>query len=1187
MMYSRTTATTLLAQLVLCISAGQSFVARRLFSKQYSSSPASVLSSSIHPPFFSSTLFASSLVTAENSTSPSISTLTSSFSTSPGSTTSTTTILADASDFIKPDRDLREYRYIRLPNNLQALLVSTAKAASEEVHGDKEEELNDDYDDEDDDSSAAAAQVEAAAVHVQAGHFDDTIPGLAHFNEHMLFLGTEKYPSEDEYEGFLSKYGGLCNAYTDMEDTNYYLSVTTQQSDPNTTSDGLRGALDRLAQFFIAPKFEENMVERELRAIDSEYRNGKTSDVWRNYQFLKAISNPNHPFSNFGCGNYETLSSKGSPVGELKKFWETYYTTSNMRLAVVGSSSLDALQKTVEDTFGQIPYSNQPPRREKVNPLSPVFPRENAVYDHQNPAFGPEQLGKLREVIPLMETRSVKIHFLAPPLEDPVLRKSKPQRVISHLLGHESPGSLHYVLNEKGYLTGLTSGSALDVSDFSLFSLTLSLTPKGMKARDEVIDLVFQWIALIKKMALEDPVLVSKYHDELRQMAATNFKFRENGDPTDFCSSAAELLFEDTPPNELLVSGSQCEDYDPVVGGAFLDRLRPDNCMINIFDSGLTQDQPDEWQIEPLYGAVYREQDFSADQLKRWGNPEEIDAELHIPGLNEYIPTDFSLRCDDLGEVLSERERENTRYEPPSLIQMSDNFRMWHKMDRSWRVPKTFIRLSLVSSKTYETPRAMTLSRIYQRVLNDDLNSFVYDASLAGCSYSISCAPTGYKVSVRGYSEKLPILVDTLTTRMLSLIEELKEGKDKHPALFDRFQKAKDNLLRETKNYRLDTPYEVANYNSRLLMEENVWYLDDYIDEMEGENAERFPLTMEECAKEAESCLSGNMKADALCIGNIDEKAAMEVADVVNRHFMDRSRPLNDAQTPSFKSMKMPTNAEAQVIFGPEVSDESIPIKYQELAFSPSEENNAVEVTLQVGSDLSLGYEGIGILDLIGHLGYSSAYNQLRTREQLGYIVSVYTRKTAGSVWGLTIVVQSSSKSPEYLEQRIEEWLKLFRKELEEMAPEEMAMEARAVVVQLLEEDTKLSQEVGTWWNEIVATQTNHERMTTPSFDRLERLADELNPTMEGLPEVTKNGTKRKSPQELKERLLSIFDNFCAQGAEQRRALSSRVFSQAAKAEYEESQKQPGVLSSYSDMRFLKEFLSTWPVAPYWRIVKD
>jgi secreted Zn-dependent insulinase-like peptidase len=94
-----------------------------------------------------------------------------------------TIILADADDFVQPDRDLRQYRRIRLPNNLECLLVS--------------------------DDKSTGVGVEAGAVHVQAGHMDDTLPGLAHFNEHMLFLGTAKYPTEDEYETFLQQAGTI------------------------------------------------------------------------------------------------------------------------------------------------------------------------------------------------------------------------------------------------------------------------------------------------------------------------------------------------------------------------------------------------------------------------------------------------------------------------------------------------------------------------------------------------------------------------------------------------------------------------------------------------------------------------------------------------------------------------------------------------------------------------------------------------------------------------------------------------------------------------------------------------------------------------------------------------------------------------------------------------------------------
>jgi hypothetical protein len=68
-----------------------------------------------------------------------------------------TMVLADADDFVKPDRDLREYRVIVLPNNLQVLLVSDQMAEGD-------------------------VGVEAASVHVQAGHFDDSVKGLAHFH---------------------------------------------------------------------------------------------------------------------------------------------------------------------------------------------------------------------------------------------------------------------------------------------------------------------------------------------------------------------------------------------------------------------------------------------------------------------------------------------------------------------------------------------------------------------------------------------------------------------------------------------------------------------------------------------------------------------------------------------------------------------------------------------------------------------------------------------------------------------------------------------------------------------------------------------------------------------------------------------------------------------------------------------
>ena len=1061
--------------------------------------------------------------------------------------TGETVVLAESDTFVKPERDLRDYRVILLPNNLQCLLVS-------------------------DNLKTGDVGMEAASVHVQAGHMDDTLPGLAHFHEHMLFLGTKKYPNEDEYENFLSQFGGYSNAYTDMEDTNYFFSVTTPSTDDNTTSEALAGALDRFAQFFVAPTFDRDMVDRELRAIDSEYTMSKTSDSWRNFQLLKSTCNQRHPFAKFGCGNYATLTQNGLDplLSELENFWTEYYQSYNLRLAVVGHAPLDALQKTVEETFGQLPKTSGPYRHAKSLP-NQVFSREHAVYGV--PAYGPDQLGTMRHVIPHAETRVLKIYFATPPMDDPTLAASKPHRVISHILGHESPGSLHFLLNEQGYLTSLTSGIAADTSDFSLFSLTLAVTPAGMRERERVLDLTFQWIALLKQNADR----LQEYHDELGQIAATNFRFRENGDPTTFCSTAAELLFDETtPPSDLLIASSATAAYDPVVAQAFLDRLSPENCMITVTSSDFDTADGSEWQTEPWYGAPYQTKGISSEQTEAWKNPSSLDPRLQIPALNRYIPTDFSLRCDDAdvdGAALPNPDA------PPTLVINRPNLRLWHKMDRSWFVPKAFVRVALLSPRIYSSPRSMTLNRLFQRVLNDDLNSFAYDASIAGCSYQVSVTPNGYRISVSGYSEKVPFLLDTLTSRIQSLIAEMKRDDT---VLQGRFEKAKEGLLRETKNYRLDAPHEVNNYNSRLLIEESVWYLDNYVDEMEGEVASRDPLTMKECARVAEECLMGRLKCEALCMGNMGLEEVGDVKKVLEEKFLQSPHCLSEVETPSFRSLKLPTRQEAGRIFGPEAEERSVPLVYSEIAFTETEENNAVELILQAGSELELGYKGIALLDLLSHIAYNSAFNLLRTKEQLGYIVSTFARKTAGSTWGLSVLVQGNAALPEKLEERIEAWLESFRRELEEMSPDSIATEASAVVAQLKEKETKLAQEVGRQWGEILNTEGLTDRLRTPAFDRLDRLAEAL--TVSPDDEVSDGDSCTLTAAELKKSLLQLFDDRFAASSPRRRAMSARVYSHNSKKEYEASLSQPGVLSSFADMRQLKQFLSSWPTVPYWRI---
>ena len=292
-----------------------------------------------------------------------------------------------------------------------------------------------------------------------------------------------------------------------MQDTNYYFYLTPSFEDKSDingkvkVSESLDKALDRFAQFFICPKFDENAVERELRAIDSEFSNSIMSDSWRNYQILKSSCDENHPFRKFGCGNYETLTSspRCSARDDLLKFWDEKYHAGNVRVCVLGRGALDELQDLVETHFAGVRHGE----------LTSVIDANN---DSKSKAFTNKQLSIIREIKPCKAGQKISFMFNVPPTcVDESKSCVRPHRVISHLIGHEGNGSLHQILNDEGLIYGLSSGMGVDTSDFGLFSVTLRLTKKGIQQRDHVTALFWQWINLIKTFTESNDL--AAYHE--------------------------------------------------------------------------------------------------------------------------------------------------------------------------------------------------------------------------------------------------------------------------------------------------------------------------------------------------------------------------------------------------------------------------------------------------------------------------------------------------------------------------------------------------------------------------------------------------------------------------------------------------------------------------------------------------
>lgn len=255
----------------------------------------------------------------------------------------------DQTVITKSLNDKREYRLVVLENGLRALLISDLDGQDQssfvdENQSESEEESDCSEESESEDEEEDIDMVEAVekpgqgekksavALCVGVGSFSDPddIPGFAHFLEHMVFMGSEKYPEVNSLDDYISKHGGETNAWTDNEKTCFYFDVERKY---------FMKALDKFAHFFAGPLLLKDWVDKEIEAVDSEYQERLPCDLTRIEQLLYSTAKPGHPMAKFLFGNADTLkhspATKGIDVyGRLRNFFNRNYSAQYMTLAV-------------------------------------------------------------------------------------------------------------------------------------------------------------------------------------------------------------------------------------------------------------------------------------------------------------------------------------------------------------------------------------------------------------------------------------------------------------------------------------------------------------------------------------------------------------------------------------------------------------------------------------------------------------------------------------------------------------------------------------------------------------------------------------------------------------------------------------------------------------------------------------
>ena len=631
--------------------------------------------------------------------------------------------------------DTRDYRALLLDNGLEALVVS----------------------DPDTEKAAAALNVNAGSA-----NDPDTRPGLAHFIEHMLFLGTEKYPDPGEYHRFVAEHGGSGNATTSLAHTSYFFDVDTAH---------LEGALDRFAQFFVSPRFDRGYVDRERQVVHSEHVSRRRNDQIRTLAAWKQALDPRHPLSRFLSGNAATLADRpGAGIrDDLVHFYESHYSAHLMKLAVVGREPLDTLEHWVRMRFAAVPRRDAERRRITV----PLYPEG--------------RLPARIEVEPVREIRSLRLSFEIPPLRPHY--RTKPLTLVSHLLGHEGRGSLLSALKARGWAEGLSAGSGIAHPDFATFGIGIQLTETGLAHVDDVIASVFAYLDLIREAGIEP-----HYHDELARMARIRFRFLAKAGARSHAVSLASALHV-YPVAEVLSAPYRFDDFDPALERRFLATLSPDRVCVTVVAKGVSTDA-----AAPFYDTPYRLGPIPPEIVARWRDPAPDDA-LALPVPNPFVPEDLALIDAPAATGLQ-----------PTRIVHRPGFDLWHHADVEFGQPRTNFHFAVLSPIANDSPRHAVLGTLLVRVTNDALNEFAYPAALAGQSYALYRHGRGITARLSGWSDKQALLLERIVSTLRA-----------PPLSLPRFEAEKAEYARQLRNAGERAPHRRAIQDLRELLIDPAW----------------------------------------------------------------------------------------------------------------------------------------------------------------------------------------------------------------------------------------------------------------------------------------------------------------------------------------------------------------------------
>lgn len=878
-------------------------------------------------------------------------------------------------NIIKSENDNREYEHIVLPNKLQVLFISDVDT-----------------------------DISAASMAVNVGNYYDpaNYNGLAHFLEHMLFMGTKKYPNENHFMNYLNDHGGNSNAFTGADITNYFFDIHTENFDE---------AFDIFINFFIDPLFNSDSVNREIEAVDSEHTKNYNSDLWRLNRLTKELSDKNHPYYNFGTGNLDTLK-KDNIRNVLINFYNKYYSANIMKLVILTNKTINEMKKIFIPSL--ILIKNKEVALMKFN-FGP--------YDYlkKNNDSNNMDCLKLIKFKPINEENTLSIIWQLPNMDKYYC--NKPVHYIGHLLGHEGEGSFIYELKRKNLAISLYAGSYEEDDSMTLFAINIQLTDYGLDYIPSIIDIIYNLIDKIKNNRN------SLYYDELEKMGKINFKFLDKSSAINYVMRLSSDMIK-IPIKHILHNPFYFKGY--TASKSIIDKVTSYLTRNNsiIITSSPQYKKSALTKKEKYYDINYIDFDKPLLINHYTNKPVPNDIKIHLPKKNIFIPKNIKLfSCKEFDY-------------PKKIKNKNKNMNIWFKPDNKFKKPKILGSFIFFFDKGFDA-FSYTVYALYGRLFDNHLASFSYYASLANSYFSVSLRYDYIQFDINIYHNNSDIIIKKLVDSFLNMEisnEELDMVKREHRIDMINFK----NLSLHIQGHELLKEKSYNRYfNNR-----------DILSVLKNLDKE---ITLDDIYKIRNYFVS-NMRMRCLLQGNIDEKLTNDIVTLFNKFINNNDNNVINVNTNKNSWVKGLDAGHEEIYFKKACKDEK---------------NNFINVFYEIGKISGNNWENkIAFLLLCELIVKEKFFDQLRSKEQLGYIVKAYHNSFGyieNRINGITFMIQSPKKGSEYLKRRIKKFIDHIKNVIDTTNDKKFNKLKNTLKNQLLSKDDNLHDEFTRNLNEVMS----------------------------------------------------------------------------------------------------------------------